>query len=153
MKARTIPNLKSLAEVVEHIEGLQRSGYQPVGNWSLGQVCNHLAAAIDLTTGGLARLMPRFMQRLFVGTFLRLTFLGKLGNMLGLRVPTNLPQNEPVDDEVGIERLKASVGRLESAAHLIDFHLWHSCHHLSFLAAKTSEDGAIHRQQNAKALV
>lgn len=76
---RTIPNLNSTNEVLQHIRDLQLAGYERTGNWSLGQIWNHVARSIDLTLNGPAKFIPRFVRRLFIGTFLKLSVLGKIG--------------------------------------------------------------------------
>lgn len=111
------------------------SGYDRAGNWSLGQVCNHLAAGVDLTTSGIGAKIPSFLKRAFIGTFLKLSFLGSFGNRLGLRVPTSVPQNVPIDDRKGVARLTTAIEKLQtnSADYLVQFHLWHCQHHFTFL--------------------
>lgn len=137
MDRRTI-HFSQLGDVVAEAERLMESGYDRAGNWSLGQVCNHLAAAVDMTTRGIGSKIPSFMQRAFIATFLNLAFLGRYGNMLGLRVPTSVPQNIPIDDREGVTRLATAIEGLEAggADHLMQFHLWHCQHHFSFLIPK-----------------
>lgn len=134
MDRRTI-HFAKLGDVTEEAERLKGSGYERAGNWSLGQVCNHLALAIDMTTDGIGAKIPLFIQRIFIGTFLKLSFLGKFGNMLGLRLPTSVPQKVPVEDGEGVARLSTAIEKLQAngAEHLVAFHLWHCEHHFSFL--------------------
>lgn len=133
-----VKSFASIDEVLSHLQHLQSVGYQRNGNWSLGQICNHLVQSIDLTTKGPTRFVPRFAQRAFIRVFFLVAPLGKVGGKLGLRMPTTLPQKEPVDDAVGVERFAESARQLSKpcAAHLVGFHLWHCQHHLAFLAAK-----------------
>ncbi|MEL6110057.1 MAG: DUF1569 domain-containing protein [Planctomycetota bacterium] len=152
MKSKTLPRFQSFDEALQYIESLHASGYQPTGRWSLGQICNHLSESIDLMSGRLSHLLPRFVQRLFFGSFLRLTFLGKVGRLFGLRMPTVLPQKEPVDDGEGIQRLKDAVQRLESSApHSVSFHLWHCRHHLSFLVMSPQQNVAVENGRRTQA--
>ena len=131
MKRRVV-RFATFDEVLAEAERLHRKGYRRTGNWSLGQICNHLAQAIDITLG---LRTPKPIQRVAIFCFLRLAFLGRIGNLLGLRVPTTRPQTEPVGDEAGIAQLKDAIARLQQAdaRHLDGFHLWHSGHHLGFL--------------------
>jgi len=140
---RTI-QFDTLDDVLAEAQRLQTSGYDRAGNWSLGQVCNHLAAAVDMFAAQPARLIPGPVQRLMQGAFLHTTVLGKFGNALGLRLPTIKPQNRPVDDAEGVQRLQESFLKLRHAGadHLIPFHLWHSGHHFSFLIPQSESDVA-----------
>ena len=124
-------------DVLDEVRNLSDSGYSRVGNWTLGQMCNHLAEGIEMT---LRTRVPDFVERPFVAIFLKLQFLGRIGDLLGLRIPTTLPQNEPIPDSSGIESLNASLLRLDSSkrAALMRFHLWHGQHHLSFLIPNTN---------------
>ena len=152
MKSRTVPKLDSFEATFQHIANLQRSGYQPTGRWSLGQVCNHLASSMELMSGPMMRFMPRFVQRMFFGVFLRLTFLGKIGKLIGMRIPTILPQNEPVSDDDGLQRLQEAVAKVEATApSQVDFHLWHCRHHLSYLAVQTQADANLKSSRSAEA--
>lgn len=143
MKTKPLPKFQSFDEAFQHIARLQALGYEPLGRWSLGQICNHLAESMDLMSGRLSRLAPRFIQRAFAGLFLRLTFVGKIGSRLGMRMPTVLPQKKPIDDAEGIRRLSDAIARMEALSpHLVAFHLWHATHHLSFLALSPQVDVA-----------
>ena len=138
---RTI-QFDSLDDVLAEAQLLQKSGCDRAGNWSLGQVCNHLAAEVDMFAALPARLIPRPIQRLMRGAFLQTAVLGKFGNALGLRLPTIKPQNHPIDDAEGVQRLRESFLKLRHAGtdHLIPFHLWHSGHHFSFLIPQSESD-------------
>ena len=138
---RRKPNFRTLDDIIADVEHLHQAGYGQQGNWTLGQVCNHLAGAVDMTLGAGLRIVPRWLQRGFVFVFLRLSFLGKLGNLFRLRIPTSLPQKKPVDSDVGIQRLRQSFDhfREANANHLLEFHLWHCQHHLSFLIPHCDE--------------
>ncbi len=135
---RTV-QFNSLDEVLADIENLQTHGYDRAGNWTLGQMCNHLAGSIDLTLSKPIQMIPQFVQRIVFGSFLRFAFLGKIGNAIGLRLPTSLPQKQRVDDQAGVQRLKKCFDRLRepNTSQLLGFHLWHCVHHFSFLNPKT----------------
>ena len=134
MQRRNI-NLMSPDEIIAEVDRLHHDGYEQAGSWSLGQMCNHLSEGIDMTVDGTMRLIPRFIKRAFVAVFMVLLPLGKIGNALGLRMPTSLPQKQPVDDTAGVQRLKDNMKKLQSPDHawLLPFHLFHCNHHLSFL--------------------
>ena len=134
MNRRTV-EFRSLDDVLGEIERLRKHGYDRAGNWSLGQVCNHLSQEVDLSLGKPIRWIPRPLQSLMLGSFLRVAFLGKIGTAFGMRLPTIRPQNEPIEDDVGIQRLQENFERLRQPdnEHLHPFHLWHCRHHFSFL--------------------
>lgn len=137
MKRRTV-HFANFEDVLDDVDRLHRDGYTQVGNWSLGQMCNHMAMGVDTISKSW---IPKWFQRIGVFCFVQLAFLGKIGNALGLRAPAGakLAQNEPVDDAVGIDRLEAALARLieEPDDPIIPFHLMHCEHHLSFLIRKT----------------
>jgi len=120
---------------MEEARRLLQVGYDRAGNWSLGQVCNHLAMGIEMSIKGFLSRIPEVLQRAMVATYFRLFFLGKIGKRFNLRMPTEAPQKQPVDDEVGLQRLVAAIGLLKDAdaAHWNRMHLWHCEHHLGFL--------------------
>ncbi|MEO1526367.1 MAG: DUF1569 domain-containing protein [Planctomycetota bacterium] len=143
-----VPDFRSFDEVIYHVTQLQSTGYKVNGNWSLGQICNHLAESIDLMSGRAMRWVPRIAQQFFATAFLRFAFVGRFGRMLGLRMPTVLPQRKPVEDAVGVQRLEEAFARLEELTpHLIGFHLWHTRHHLMFLDT-AAEAGSVDRHAN-----
>ncbi len=137
MKCRTV-HFATLDEALEDARGLLKSGYDRAGNWSLGQVGNHLTQGMKITLNGFPARIPVFLQQAFIAIYFRLFFLGRIGNALGMRVPTAEPQKLPVDDEVGLERLAAAIQAVNDAdaAHWTRMHLWHCEHHLSFLIPK-----------------
>jgi len=131
----------SLDEALAEVKRLHQDGYDRAGNWSLGQACNHLSSSIGMTLGAPLKYIPKVVQRLSLGTFLRTVPLGQIGTALGMRVPTACPQNKSVDDSDGVDRLESAIARLREseASHLFDFHRWHCEHHLSFLIPRASE--------------
>lgn len=135
--SRRTVSFVSQSEILDDVDRLESVGYQQAGNWTLGQVCNHLAEAIEMT---LRTRVPGWVERPFVAVFFKLQFLGRMGSRLGWRMPTTLPQRDPIDDQTGRESLKCSLERLEASdrAGLVRFHLWHSQHHLSFLVPNTT---------------
>jgi len=134
----------SLDEALAEVKRLHQEGYERAGNWSLGQACNHLSSEINMTLGAPLKYIPKIVQRLSLGTFLRTVPLGKIGTALGMRVPTVCPQNQSVDDSDGVDRLERAMTRLREAeaTHLGDFHRWHCEHHLSFLIPHSAESNA-----------
>ncbi len=139
---------RSLVDVVAEARSLLESGYESKGNWTLGEICDHLAQSIRQGDRGVAAMAPWPVRSAFfmsAGTMARATGM--------LRVPTIMPPEGGVSDRSGIRRLERAVQRyLESherrfqstipfigiAARMagnteLDFHCWHCAHHLSFL--------------------
>jgi len=142
MPARRSLTFTNLDEVIEEVERLL-GGHATVGQWSLGQICNHLAVAIRLTarpaaaeatgTAEQASLRERFFA---AGTF-----------------PDGRSAPPPIAPAPGLEaadeaaKLRAAIERFASAtgpypAHpvlgpltrdeWVRFHLMHAAHHLGF---------------------
>ena len=84
MNRRSV-EFRTLDDVLGEIECLRKHRYDRAGNWSLGQVCNHLSQEVDLSLGKPIRWIPRSLQSLMLGAFLRVAFLGKIGTALGIR--------------------------------------------------------------------
>ncbi len=104
----------SLAELLADAERLAANGARPLGNWSAGQVFQHLANAMNGSIDGLPGTFPwyiKFMARLF-----KKRFIG--GPMpAGLTVPKDLAEKvmpAPISTEEGLAHLRAAIARLES---------------------------------------
>ena len=155
---RTI-EFDSIDDVLAEAERLQENGYDRDGNWSLGQLCNHLAEEVKMFNSKPVRRIPAPLQRLLQGAFLHTAVLGKFGTALGLRLPTIKPQNQPIDDAEGVRRLRDSFDQLQQAGaeHLVPFHLWHAGHHFSFLiphaAAKAESSESVDQESSKSAAV
>jgi len=137
--------------VLADVESLRAGGYARAGNLNLGQICNHLAIIMEMAVDGFPKSMPWIMQR-----FLRLMFLKTMlrHKPISLRVPAPAiaRQDEPVEDDRGVPRLKAAIARFAApnityASHMafgaltpdewMHQQLWHCEHHLSFLSPAT----------------
>ena len=147
-------NLRSLQfadldEVVAEAQRLHDQGYTRLGNWSLGQCCNHLAQALNLTVERYSLRFPPPISTVNRALFFYTNSVPKL--LAKLRVPTlpGFAQTEPVDDTEGMNRLIDAVGRVQAAKEsdlqpnpLMGrlnkeqwerFHVIHAQRHLSFL--------------------
>ena len=87
-------------EVRTEVEQLLAGGYEKGGNWSLGQICNHLAIVMEMAVDGFPKQMPRVVQALFRKLFLNTMVQHKV---VKFRAPTPrfAKQDEPIDDEQG----------------------------------------------------
>lgn len=145
--ARRKLTFASLDEVMPDVDRLLR-GHTTVGNWSLGQICSHLAQALHFTIDGFppeARLP--WIIRVTIGRFLLWRIL-RVGRFVeGMRMPKKHEPQSGTDARVEAESLRAALRRF--AAHtgpLADqplsgpvsrdvwerFHCIHSAHHLTF---------------------
>lgn len=133
-------------ELLADVRALAGRPYRRLGNWSLGQICQHLAGAVDMAIDG-----PSFKLALvlrLVGPLLKKRLLrGPLTP--GFKVPrgggTLIPKTD--DDAAGVAALEKAVGRLDATSqrkpHPLlgrltreewdQFELRHAELHLSFL--------------------
>jgi len=151
MDRRTL-RFHSYDDALREADSLLASGYDRAGRWGLGQACHHLAAIMEMSLDGFPSRFPwpvRLAARWFV-----------LGQVLRHHVfrrrfpaPTFSLPPDTGDDPVGVERLRAAVGRLKehpgtmqpspvfgplSPGQWREVHLWHCEHHLSFLIPRVS---------------
>jgi len=121
-------------------------GHSTVGEWSLGQICNHLEMAIRGSVEGYAVSLPWPVRKLIGSTLLRRLF--KEGRMPeGIKLPERIRPKPGLDarDEAG--KLRSALALFASntgpmAVHPIfgriapedweRLHLIHCAHHLSF---------------------
>jgi hypothetical protein len=137
----------SLQDVVADAERLSAAKVTTLGNWSAGQVFQHLAAAYNGSIDGLPGKFPwhiRLVANLFKNRLLR-------GAMpAGIEVPADLAKAvmpNPTSTEAGLAELRAAVARLERDPHRArhplfgdmsheqwnQVHLNHAALHMSFL--------------------
>lgn len=133
--------------VLAEAESLLAGGYDRVGQWSLGQVCQHLAIVLERSLDGFPSLLPWPVQKLA-----RWLVLGRLlrREVLRRRYPAPAYLQPPVeaDDAAGVARLRAVLGRVKAHTGPMapspifgaltpeewrEVSLWHCEHHLSFL--------------------
>jgi hypothetical protein len=145
--ARRALAFASLDEVMPEVERLLR-GHATVGNWSLGQICSHLAQSLQFTIDGFPREVQQpWIIRATVGRFLLWRILRSGRFLEGVRMPVKYQPKPGTDAGAEAESLRAALGRL--AAHtgpLADlpfrgplsrdvwerFHCIHCAHHLRF---------------------
>ncbi len=135
----------ALENVVEEAELLLCDGYRRVGNWSLGRICDHLSNAFNYSRDGFPAMKPWLIRKMARTLFLRRILARKL---IHLRLPAPIPTAYDGTDEEGVRRLAAGIEQFKKpdgkfADHTIlgtlncdqwlQFHLWHSEHHFSFL--------------------
>ena len=145
--ARRKVTFASLDEVMPDVDRLLR-GHTTVGNWSLGQICSHLAQALHFTIDGFPpEAYPPWIIRKTIGRFLlwRILRVGRFTE--GLKMPTKYEPAPGADARVEAESLRAAVQRFAAysgplAEHPMKgavsravwerFHCIHCAHHLNF---------------------
>ena len=105
---------ESFAEVLEDAQNLAKGGFKTVGNWSYGQILNHLATAMTATIDGFesraAWPMRTVANLLFKKRFLTKTLPA------GFQIPAKWNKFVPreVSMEEGLENLRIAIGRLQT---------------------------------------
>ncbi len=139
-------------ELVAEIEQLHRSGYKQLGNWNLGQICDHLAYYLRGSLEGFPFRLPWIVRRLIGRRILRRILRGERRPAGGRTIPASVPPGR-VDELTAVAATCALVRRLSDPAvplhpsPLFDrltpdewriLHLSHAAHHLGFLIPKES---------------
>ena len=136
----------TLDEVIPEVDRLLR-GHRTLGNWSLGQICNHLADSIVMSIEGPPIKAP-WVVRKTVGPILlaRILKTGRFPN--GIKLPRKYEPRPGVDARAEAEALRAATRLLAMhggpmADHPLAGPLprasWerflciHSAHHLGFV--------------------
>jgi hypothetical protein len=134
-----------LGDVMPDVDRLL-AGHQTVGNWSLGQICKHLADAFRFSVDGYGVQAP-WLIRATIGRIALRRVLGEGRIKAGVRTPEEFVPKPGLDDRAEAEALRASIayyvahletpaphpffGRLTKAEN-DRLHCIHCAHHLSF---------------------
>jgi hypothetical protein len=122
-------------------------GHTTVGDWSLGQICNHLTTTLTWTVEGYPKLAPWFVRKT-VGPLLlkRILRTGRFPD--GIKLPKRYLPKPGVDDRAEAEALRAAIWHFASySGRLSDhpmagqiarldwerFHCIHCARHLGFV--------------------
>ncbi|MEX0676431.1 MAG: DUF1569 domain-containing protein [Pirellulales bacterium] len=105
-------HFESYRELLDDVRSLAARPRRQLGNWTLGQICQHLAGAIDMAVDG-PSFKPPFFLRL-IGPLLKKRFLKRFPP--GYKVPPGAGSLIPGTDEdaVGVAALEKAVARLEA---------------------------------------
>jgi hypothetical protein len=102
----------SYQDILDDVRELSGKPTRQLGNWSLGQICVHIAKAMDMAIDGPA-FRPSLAVRL-VGPFLKNRFLTR-GISPGFKLPRSgaalLPDPANITD--GLAKLEKSIARLQ----------------------------------------
>jgi hypothetical protein len=143
--ARRTLTFSSLDRVMPDVDRLLE-GHTTVGNWSLGQICNHLTRGFTCTVEGFPERAP-WLVRKTVGPLIlnRILTTGRFPR--GIKLPREYVPKPGVDARAEAEALRAALRLLAShpgplAEHPLAgsipraswdrFHCIHCAHHLSF---------------------
>ncbi len=137
-------------DITADIATLQSHGYVRAGNWSLGQICDHLRLAVDSSIHGFGEIRTPPLFRVFGPLFLRITLARK-------RIPAGAPApaaylpSAAGDETAAVERFLQSLAAFANFAGpamrnplfgpmTLDqwrrLHLIHAAHHLGFLTPR-----------------
>ena len=152
MPGRRTLRFANLDEVMAEVDRLLRGPHVAVGNWSLGQMCGHLAGAIRASVEGIPFKAPWIVRKTVGKLAKRRVFAtGVLPD--GVNLPAEFHPRPDLDARAEAEALRATIGQFAAAtgpmaAHPIfgpltheewaRFHAIHAAHHLGFLVPETS---------------
>lgn len=148
IRSRRHLSLQSLEDLLREAEGLAQAEVHTLGNWSLGQILDHLATWAEFSIDGVPARVPlplRVIARPFRGWIIRRPM--RPGFRWSADADRRLVPKGPVGTAEGMEHLRRAVGRLRtephrapspllgqlSAAQWEQLHLRHAEHHLSFV--------------------
>jgi hypothetical protein len=134
-----------LEDVMPDVDRLL-TGHRMTGNWSLGQVCNHLAGVIRLSVEGSETRAP-WLIRATIGRSQKAKILGEGRMKTGFQLPEAFLPRPGLDDRAEAEALRATIAHYLAhpgprALHPFfgrmkgdewdRLHRIHCAHHLSF---------------------
>jgi hypothetical protein len=144
--ARRALEFSSLDRVMPDVDHLL-AGHTVVGNWSLGQICNHLTSSLTCSVEGFPAMAPWVVRTTIGAVLLRRTLV--TGRVPGfVKLPPRFAPKPGVDDRAEAESLRAALWLFAShsselKAHPMGgrlsrqdwerFHCIHCAHHLSFV--------------------
>ena len=136
------------AAVLADVDRLRRGGYRRVGQWSLPQVCHHLAVVI----GGNLTPPPTDDRPTPEQLAMKETFFAVVRGGMPEGIPSGATTPPQACDDAAVDRLTAAFDALAAYPHarlmvgrcgpvpvpeVADLHLYHAAHHLSFLEPTT----------------
>jgi len=154
MAGRRDLTFASLDEVMPEVERLL-GGHVTVGQWSLGQICNHLAIAVHLSMNGRSEFVSATSPEEDRSWILRKRFFrgGRFPEGKTAPIPALVP-SEGLDDRAEADDLRHAIARFSAAAgpfpghpflgpmtkdEWVRFHCIHAAHHLGFAVPREGE--------------
>ena len=141
--------------LVAELQRLRDGGYRRSGQWSLSQICDHLAIFVRGSLGEFQKLLP-WPLRFFVGKPLLRKLLRTRTMHPGRRVPAVLLPGAARDDAAAVDALVQLLRQFRdhrgplrpnplfgelSREQWTQMHLIHAAHHLSFLTPTSATAG------------
>ena len=141
---------ESYADAIEEIRALQKSGYEKIGVWSLGQICVHLSFYYKGSIEGFGFSLPWIIRFLFGKPYMKKRMKGIRLKAGSSTAPKSIPPDD-LNETEAIEKGIAYLEQLSSAEKLHPsplvgeltieewriMHLGHTAHHLGFLLPKS----------------
>jgi len=143
---RRLLTLAGLPDIVVEVRSLADGPHRTVGNWTLAQVCRHLADTINGSMDGLDLSRHRFKRFFLSKRLLRYTF--RHGIPPGYTIDPKLNPPSDVTLEASLAALERAVARYQSYEGRLRphplfgdlsrgmwdrLHCFHGAHHLSFV--------------------
>lgn len=144
--ARNKLSFANLPEATAHARQLLDGGYSRRGNWTLGQICWHLASTIEMSRRGFHSI--KTPPGIFLLRKPALWWVLKFGMPKGVPAPPILVPGDFAEDEKSLARFEDEIGLFSSHQGKLAFspmfgqldrptweriHAIHAAHHLSFL--------------------
>lgn len=154
MAVRRALAFTSLDQVMPEVDRLL-DGYATMGNWSLGQICNHLGDTLRCSIEGFGARAPWLIRALVGGTIKRRVLTTGMMRE-GIKVPAQFLPKPGLDDRAEAEAFRAALRIFAShtgpvADHPLfgpmtpkewdRLHCIHCAHHLSFVQPNGARAG------------
>ena len=145
VEGRRAVRYESYADLLEDAERVAANDARTIGNWSKGQIFEHLARALNASIDGQDFVLPAPM-RVVMTVFMKRRFLNR-GIMPGIKGPEAMMPGDILTVE-GLDALRKAIGRQETeqqrASHPVfgkrlsndeweKFNLRHAELHMSFI--------------------
>jgi len=157
MVGRRTLRFNSLDDVMPEVDRLLGGGHQTIGKWSLGQICNHLTGAVELSMArvDVASFAPWPVQAT-VGKVLKRLVLGRGRLPDGVKLPEKYEPLAGLDARTEVDALRAALRSFAEhpgpfGSHPMfgllrreewsRFHTIHAAHHLGFAIPQGPTDG------------
>ena len=154
MDGRRTLTFSSLGEVMSEVDRLLL-GHRTIGDWTLGQICNHLSWALIGSVDGSPLRVP-WVVRKTIGPFIasRILKTGRFPN--GIKLPERYRPKPGLDARAEAEALRAAIRLFNSHAGAFAdhplagptgratwerFHCIHCAHHLGFVVPEAGAVG------------
>lgn len=134
-------------QVAADVTELETLGYKRCGNWTLGQICDHLSVFLRGSLDGFSWKIP-WIFRVTIGRYFLRRILRQKKMAVGIRVPKVFLPGEPAGDAESVKSFLQLLQRYQdhtgpmapsplagtlSPQEWDQLHLIHAAHHLSFL--------------------